>query len=135
MSWYWNLDPDERSELARRPHTPACGLQRGVQSARTLWDMHIAAIAADNPALEVMPFGFGNRDEARHWKDDPGRAAETMLHFSLLGLLGIPIGEFFDLDALADDCGSDGRYSFLVTSAPLNLSAGVASPPNALAIK
>ena len=27
-----------------------------------------------------------------------------MLHFSLLGLLGIPIGEFFDLDALAEDC-------------------------------
>jgi Putative cyclase len=135
MSWYRNLDGDERRELAGRPHTPACGLQRGVKSARTLWDMHIAAIAADNPALEVMPFGFGNRDEARHWKDDPGRAAETMLHFSLLGLLGLPIGEFFDLDALADDCGSDGRYNFLLTSAPLNLSAGVASPPNALAIK
>jgi hypothetical protein len=135
IAWYRGLSAEARVELAGTAHTPACGLQRGVGSARTLWDMHIAAIAADNPALEVMPFGFGQKDEARHWKDDPGRAAESMLHFSLLGLLGIPIGEFFDLDTLAEDCAADGRYTCLLTSAPLNLSAGVASPPNALAIK
>ena len=135
IAWYRTLGSDERVELAGTPHTPACGLQRGVESARALWNLHIAAIAADNPALEVMPFGFGNRDEAKYWTEDPGRAAETMLHFSLLGLLGIPIGEFFDLDALAEDCASDGRYVCLLTSAPLNLAAGVASPPNALAIK
>jgi hypothetical protein len=135
IAWYRGLGAEARKELAATTHTPACGLQRGVRSARVLWDMHIAAIAADNPALEVMPFAFGNKDEARHWKDDPARAAETMLHFSLLGLLGIPIGEFFDLDALAEDCAADGRYACLLTSAPLNLSAGVASPPNALAIK
>lgn len=135
ISWYRNLGRDERVSLASTSHTPACGLQRGVKSARALWNLHIAAIAADNPALEVMPFGFGNRDEVQYWKEDPGRAAETMLHFSLLGLLGIPIGEFFDLDALAEDCASDGRYICLLTSAPLNLAAGVASPSNALAIK
>ena len=135
LTWYRHLNAGQRSELAGRPHPSACGLQRGVTSARTLWNMHIAAIAADNPALEVMPFGLANREEGRYWKEDPARAAETMLHFSLLGLLGIPIGEFFDLDALADDCAADGRYRFLLTSAPLNLTAGVASPPNALAIK
>jgi len=135
VGWYRSLDPGERAGLAERAHVPACGLQRGVASARALWDLHIAAIAADNPALEVMPFGFGNTDEAQYWKEDPGRAAETMLHFSLLGLLGIPIGELFDFDALAEDCAADGRYTCLLTSAPLNLSAGVASPPNALAIK
>jgi Putative cyclase len=135
ISWYRGLGTEARIDLAHTPHTPACGLNRGVDSARALWNLHIAAIAADNPALEVMPFGFGDKDEARHWKDDPGRAADTMLHFSLLGLLGLPIGELFDLDALAEDCASDGRYTCLLTSAPLNLSAGVASPPNALAIK
>jgi hypothetical protein len=50
-------------------------------------------------------------------------------------LLGIPIGELWNLDPLAEDCASDGVYSFLFTSAPLNVEAGVASPPNALAIK
>lgn len=135
IDWYRSLGPDARVELAEQPGLAACGLQRGVASARALWDLHIAAVAADNPALEVMPFGFGKRGERDTWKDDPERAAETMLHFSLLGLLGIPIGEFFDLDELAEDCASDGRYTCLLTSAPLNLMAGVASPPNALAIK
>jgi hypothetical protein len=36
---------------------------------------------------------------------------------------------------LAHDCRRDGRYAFLFTSAPINLPAGVASPPNALALK
>ena len=50
-------------------------------------------------------------------------------------VLGLPLGEMFALDALADDCALDGRYEFLITSAPLNLPHGVASPPNALAVK
>jgi hypothetical protein len=41
----------------------------------------------------------------------------------------------FALDSLAADCAADGRYECLFTSAPLNLPAGVASPPNALAIR
>jgi len=135
IDWYRTLGTDARVEVAEASALAACGLQRGVGSARALWDLHIAAIAADNPALEVMPFGAAHRDERKSWADDPAQAAETMLHFSLLGLLGIPIGEFFDLDRLAEDCASDGRYTCLLTSAPLNLSAGVASPPNALAIK
>ena len=53
------------------------------------------------------------------------------LHFRILGLLGIPIGEMWDLEALAEDCASDGVYEFLLTSAPLNLLDGVGSPANA----
>ena len=43
------------------------------------------------------------------------------MHIRLLPLLGLPLGEFFDLDRLADDCAADGVYEFLFTSAPLNL--------------
>ena len=49
-------------------------------------------------------------------------------------MLGLPLGEMFFLDELADDCAADGTYEFMFTSAPLNLPHGVASPP-ALAIK
>jgi hypothetical protein len=56
------------------------------------------------------------------------------LHLALLPLLGLPIGELFDLDALAAECEQTSRYDCLFTSAPLNVHAGVASPPNALAI-
>jgi hypothetical protein len=41
----------------------------------------------------------------------------------------------FRLDALAADCAADHRYEFFFTAAPLNKLGGVASPPNALAIK
>jgi hypothetical protein len=135
LEWYRSLDEDGRRAVAEDAMSGTCGLRRGRETAAGLWNLHVAAVAADNPALEVMPFGPWDRDRMAGWRDDPEAAADTMLHFSLLGLLGIPIGEFFDLDALAVHCAADGRYSVLVTSAPLNLEAGVATPPNALAIK
>ncbi len=54
---------------------------------------------------------------------------------ALLPMLGMPIGELWDLDALAQACAADGRYAFLLTSAPIHLRHGVGSPPNALAVK
>ena len=47
----------------------------------------------------------------------------------------LPIGEMFTLDALAAACAADGRYEVFLTSAPLNKLGGVASPPNALALR
>lgn len=134
LGWYRSLDAVRRVEIARLG-TPSCGLQRGVEMARALWNFHIAAIAADNGGLESQPLGVADAEERARWAEDPERAAESMLHFALLGLLGIPIGELFDLDELAAHCATDGRYTALFTSAPLNLYAGVATPPNALAIK
>ena len=81
------------------------------------------------------PAAFVEADELPNILANPERLDEVFMHIRLLPLLGIPLGEFFDLDALADDCASDGSYEFFFTSAPLNLKAGVASPPNALAIK
>jgi hypothetical protein len=60
---------------------------------------------------------------------------EVFAHSLLLPMLGIPLGEMFDLSALAADCAADERYACLFVSAPLNIPSGVASPPNALAIK
>jgi hypothetical protein len=135
VSWYRALDAEGRAEVATEALKSSCGLTRGRATAEALWNLHVAAVAADNPALESTPFGSWDPDHMATWKDDPEGAADTMLHFSLLALLGLPIGELFDLDALAADCANDGRYGFLLTSAPLNLAAGVATPPNALAIK
>jgi hypothetical protein len=49
------------------------------------------------------------------------------------GITGI--GELFELDALAEACAADRRYEFFFTSAPFNKLGGVASPPNARAIR
>lgn len=134
LSWYRSLDEAGRAGVAEgRFRAP--GLQRGKAAAAALWNLHISAVAADNPAVEGGPApGAYDAETAAGWTDADD-AAEAMLHFSLLGLLGIPIGEMFDLDALALHCAADGRYAALFTSAPLNLQNGVASPPNALAIK
>ena len=58
----------------------------------------------------------------------------TVLHQYFLSLLGINIGELWDLKALGETCKRLGRYEFLFTSVPLNVPGAIGSPPNALAI-
>ena len=40
----------------------------------------------------------------------------------------------WDLEDLSEECDSQQRYSFFLTSVPLNVPAGVAGPANVLAI-
>jgi len=134
MSWYKSLDHAGRLQVATRSVAP--GLRPGRETARLLWNLHVAAVAADNPALEVMPPGaLATPEQRAAARADPDEGLEVFVHLSLLPLLGMPIGEMFDLDALAEACAADGRYDALFTSAPLNLHAGVASPPNALVLR
>lgn len=68
----------------------------------------------------------------------PENMADTLtwlvLHPYFLSLFGLSIGELWDLKELSAYCKRTGRYSFLLTSAPLNHPGLVGSPPNALAI-
>jgi hypothetical protein len=136
IGWYEQQPREVRERIADRSAMRTPGLASTDDTARTLWNLHIAAIGCDNPAVEVWPPGArvepGRMEEVR---SDPRRLHEAFIHTLLLPMLGIPLGEMFALDALAADCAADGRYDFLFTSAPLNLPHGVASPPNALAIK
>jgi hypothetical protein len=135
-TWYRSLDGAARRALAADRIAASCGLRPGEEIAALLWDLHVAAVASDNPAVEVTPFGaITDPQEMLAAFRDPDRAADTFVHFRLLPLLGIPLGELWDLDPLADDCAHDGVYEFFLTSAPLNLHAGAASTANALAIK
>jgi hypothetical protein len=115
VGWYRSLDTEARRALPAALAAP--GLEASEEMVRTLWDLHPAAIACDNPAVEVWPWqGF-------------------FMHRSLLPLLGIPLGELWDLDDLAADCAADGTYDCLLTSSPLHVRGGVGSPPNALALR
>jgi hypothetical protein len=118
IAWYLGLDQEARTALAAGAVT-AVGLAPGDETLRFLWDSHVAAVAGDTLAFEALPF-----------EPECG-----ILHETLLPLWGLPIGELFDLEALAADCAQDGIYEFFFTSAPLNKLGGVGSPPNALAIK
>jgi kynurenine formamidase len=137
LGWYRSLDADRRTAMAPFHANP--GLRPGRATTALLWDLHVAAVAADNPSLEVWPPGAlltdDQRQALRTAPDDDALRSEAFVHSDLLPLLGLPIGELWDLDALAEDCAADGRFTFLLTSAPLRLVGGVGTPPNALAIK
>jgi kynurenine formamidase len=123
LNWYLNeATAEQKQELAGDPMTDLRfpGIGPDEEMASYLWDLHIAAVAADNPALEAWP---------------PGPDSGGFLHFRLIPLLGMNIGEFWYLEDLAADCAQDGVYEFMFSSAPLNVPGGVGSPPNALAIK
>jgi hypothetical protein len=57
-----------------------------------------------------------------------------VLHQWFLSLFGLNIGELWDLKALGEHCSKVKKYSFLLTSIPLNVPGAVGSPANALAI-
>jgi hypothetical protein len=124
IEWYSSLNKEQRTQLAQPGALQAAGLEQGEESLRFLWDHHFAAIASDNPSFEAYPTAAA----------EDGQPGESM-HGVIIGLWGMPIGEMFQLDPLAAACAADGRYEFFFTSAPLNKLGGVASPPNALAIR
>ncbi len=116
--WYASLAQSERDAIG--PATPQPGLEPVERTVAWLWDHHVAAVAADNLALEPMPLDFRE-----------GRS----LHFWLIPCLGMSIGELWWLDDLAAACARDRRWTFQLVSAPLNVRGGVGSPPNALAVR
>jgi len=120
IEWYGALNEEQKTCLAQPGALLAGGLEQCEDSLRFLWNNHFAAIAGDNPSFEAYP---------------PVDPEEGLMHGTIIGLWGMPIGEMFRLDLLAEDCAADRRYEVFFTSAPLNKLGGVASPPNALAIK
>ncbi|OBK24438.1 cyclase [Mycobacterium asiaticum] len=89
--------------------------------AQWLHDNEVAAVAADNLQVE-----------------DPVSGVEGLfLPFHLLCLrdMGLMLGEYWDLTALAEDCAADGVYEFQLIAPPLRFTGAVGSPVNPIAIK
>jgi kynurenine formamidase len=127
----WVCAPD-----AARPVSPRSpGLAQRIETAAWLWDHRVALAAADNIALEAWPTG---QSEVVVQAEAEGRmplSSHTgMLHRVLIPLLGLTIGELWELDPLADACRARGAWDFFVTAEPLAMTGGVGSPANALAI-
>lgn len=97
---------------------PSAGLSAAEETARFLWDGGFCAVAADNAAVEVLP----------------GDPAIGSLHRRLIPGLGMPLGELWDLDELAEGCRDIGRHTVCLATVPLNLPGAVASPANAVAV-
>ncbi|OOF94320.1 hypothetical protein ASPCADRAFT_51435 [Aspergillus carbonarius ITEM 5010] len=113
------LTPQEEESLANRPAPSFAGIQNGEETLRWLWENQFAAVASDTPSFEPSPI---NHPEG------------LTLHEWCLAGWGLPIGEYFDLEELAEFCRERGRWGFFLCSVPLKVPGGVASPPNAVAI-
>lgn len=111
------------------------GLEPSLRTVEALWDLHVAAVGCD-PALDPIPGKWATLSAMPTPEQlaDPEFALSLSLH-NLLPLLGMSIGEFFDLDALAADCAETGTWDCMLTSAPIQLRGGVATPANAVAIR
>ncbi|KAH8647660.1 putative cyclase-domain-containing protein [Xylariales sp. PMI_506] len=115
---FFALSPQEVQALFAQANPPAIGLESSEELLRWLWENRFAAVAGDQPSFEAWPC-----QDLDHW-----------LHEWLLAGWGMPIGELFDLEKLAEECKRLRKWSFLFSSMPLHVPGGVASPPNSFAV-
>ncbi|MFJ9367573.1 cyclase family protein [Nocardia sp. NPDC101769] len=88
--------------------------------AEWLHEHDIAAVAVDNPAVEVMR---------------PEDGVMMPLHMLALRDMGLPLGEIWDLEALSRDCAEDGVHDFLLCAPALRIPGAVGTPISPIAIK
>jgi kynurenine formamidase len=89
--------------------------------ASWLHDHEVAAVAADNLMVENPASGVDG--------------AILPMHMLCLRDMGLMLGEYWDLTALAADCAADGVYEFQLIAPPLRVTGAVGSPVNPIAIK
>ncbi len=112
-----HLAPERRDLVAYT--FPSPGLT--IETAGWFSDHDVAAVATDTLVFEVYP--------SQH------EDAYLPVHLLHLVEMGLTQGQNWVLDALADDCAGDGRYSFLLDATPLPLTHGLGTPLNPVAIK
>lgn len=116
---YQSLNLEEQAALPHRKARTSCGVEASEEMMEWHWENQFAAVASDTVAYEAWP---------------SCRPAGVALHEVFLSGWGMPIGESFDLERLAEKCKDNNRWSFFLISIPLDIPGGVASPPNAIAI-
>lgn len=99
--------------------TPSAGL--GMATCEWFHERDVAAVATDNLTFEVYP---GEREDVAF-----------PVHMLNLVEMGLTQGQNFDLEALAEECASDGVYTFLIEASPLPFVRGLGSPIVPVAIK
>lgn len=112
MKWF---DEGDRMTYATSAPGP------GIDSVEWFHRHDVAAVAIDNLIFEVFPC---ERDDVM-----------LPVHFLHLVDMGLTQGQNFVLEALADDCAADGRYTFLLAASPEPVVNGAGAPVNPVALK
>lgn len=121
LEWFLAMDqPSRAAAVSAVSHggLRSPGLDPAQRTAAWVWDNGVAALAADNPAVEALPVV----------------ASTGFQHRRLIALLGVPLGELWDLSVLSQVCAGTGRYDFMLVSNPLRVPRGVGSTANVCAI-
>jgi kynurenine formamidase len=109
--------------MRRQPDLPvleqSCAVLDGRDERLLQWitDSQLAALAADNYAVEAFPA-----------RSAAACCAALPLHEHCLFKLGVHLGELWHLTPLANWLRAHARYRFLLTAPPLNLPGAFASP-------
>lgn len=107
---YDKLDPNEQKALAARELPDFAGVEAGKGTLKWLWERQFAAVASDCPSFERAPIAGAHTN------------VDEMLHQWCLAGWGMPIGEMFDLEKLAQHCKANNRFTFFLSSMPLKVS-------------
>ena len=111
---------------AERLHHSCAALDGGdPRLLQWITDSGIAALIADNYAVERHP--------PRRVPQDGTPYPVVPLHEHCLFKLGLPLGELWYLEELADALHALGRTRFLLTAPPLRLPGAVGSPVTPIA--
>jgi kynurenine formamidase len=100
---YHQMDSSARQTLSKTAPT-FVGVEQTEEMLDFLHDNYFSAVAGDTPAFEAWPT---NQD----W----------FCHQFLLSLWGLPIGEMWDLEKLAETCKERNQYAFYFSSMPTNV--------------
>ncbi|MFT3851328.1 MAG: cyclase family protein [Ilumatobacteraceae bacterium] len=108
-------------------HKPQGGLH--YTAAEWLHDHQIAAIAADNTAVEAqVPIVI----DAKGHSTSPER---LWFHMIVQRDMGMCLGELWFLEELATDCAAAGTYDCFLSAPALRVTGGVGSPLNPVALR
>ncbi|OAX81470.1 hypothetical protein ACJ72_04187 [Emergomyces africanus] len=120
VTYEWDniMTADQKRAYSINQRPEHAGVEASTEMLRWLWDTGFSAVAGDAVSWEVYP----------------PQSPDIFLHEYLLAGWGVPIGELFDLEVLSRTCQELGRWTFFLSSVPLNMPGGVSSPPNAIAI-
>lgn len=124
----WFLGLDDAARRQQQSTRRATGMAQSEDFVAWAWDRRIALLAADTFAVECLPVVAESPFRARAPHD------AGMMHQEFLAKLGLPLGELWRLDQLAERMAALGRDDCLLVVKPLNVVGATGSPANATAI-
>ncbi|KAF2795953.1 hypothetical protein K505DRAFT_323673 [Melanomma pulvis-pyrius CBS 109.77] len=106
---YNALSLEQKEAFPDRKPGGLLGLEATRESLQWLWENQFAAIASDAAGFERGP--------ATGSYNDP----DVSIHQWCLAGWGLPLGELFDLEELAEQCQERKRWTFFLQSMPLKV--------------